>query len=305
MNSESAKVPSHFHEIDHARTALQATKFFLLWVTPATFSYAVFLFSWPLWLKIPVIGALAIIAAHGLQCVSLLGHEGTHFALHRDRWKSAVWGVVLSCFTPFHQDVGFAVTHAEHHAFTNTDRDPDHIFFRRFKNFFSRLFLARIAASNRYLHTTLLLALNRWPADRSLRTGLTLAQMTHLARINLAVSGGLLLVYIALTVFFPVFMIFLLWLPFVLVVLISGLRPYIEHLETQSGRGFDSRSWISPVFDALYGSINYHQAHHLWPRVPSYKLKELHQWMKANGVGIDYRSQEIHSIFDFVKIAAK
>ena len=30
-------------------------------------------------------------------------------------------------------------------------------------------------------------------------------------------------------------------------------------------------------------SLNYHQAHHLYPGVPSYRIKELHDWLVASG----------------------
>lgn len=297
-------IPEHFHKLDGAKTAVQVAKFFALWLVPGWLSYLLIVNLDPWWAAAPVF-VLSLIGGHGLQCVALLGHEGTHFALHNDKWTSALLGVIFSSFAPFHMDTGFAVAHSEHHAFTNTPRDPDYMFFKRFNNFFSRLFLARVAASNRYMAMTLRLAFNRWPADRPLRVGLTQAEMVRLARINLLTGFGLLVLYAALTYFFPVAMIAVLWIPFVLAMLFSGLRPFVEHVQTQAGRGRDSRTWISPAFDLLYGSINYHQAHHLWPRVPSYRLRELHYWMKANGQGIGPESPEIYSTLEFLKVAAK
>lgn len=300
MSSKS--IPAEFHQIDMKKTILQSVKFFALWLIPGALAYYLSDLNSIAWSLVPF---LALIGGHGLQCVALLGHEGTHFALHEDKWKSALAGIFLSSFVPFHMDTGFAVSHAEHHAFTNTDRDPDHIFFGQFKNFFSRLFLARIAASNRYLKMTLILAFNKWPKEKPLRLGLSMKQAVTLARVNILTSYAILAAYIALTFLFPKLMIFVLWIPFIVAMLISGLRPFVEHLGTESGRGNDSRSWISPVFDILYGSINYHQAHHLWPKVPSYNLKKLHFWVKENQSNIYPDATEIRSISEFIAVSSQ
>jgi fatty acid desaturase len=298
-------VPEKYFVIESNKTARQVFNAFALWLVPAVLSYFAFINNENQYFGGVVVLLSAWISGHGLQCVALLGHEGTHFTLHKDRWTSAFMGVLLSSFAPFHMDVGFAISHAEHHAFTNTDKDPDHIFFGHFKNFWSRLLLARSAASRRYLFSTLKLAFGRWPPDHPIRIGLTSPELVRLARLNLLSSFSLLALYLTATFFFPVAMICILWVPFLIAMLISGLRPFVEHVETKVGRGHDSRSWISPYFDALYGSINYHQAHHLWPRVPAYNLKSLHHWMRDNNAGIDQHSIEISSIAEFIKVAKR
>lgn len=301
--SSAKSIPAEFHQIGFSQTLLQVFKNFLLWLIPGTISYLLVRWNSVLWVLVPF---FALIGGHGLQCVALLGHEGTHFALHKDKWTSAFWGVLLSSFVPFHLDVGFAVNHAEHHAFTNTERDPDHVFFGQFKSFFPRFFLARLAASDRYLKATLMLALDRWPQEKVLRLGLTMPETVKLARLNFLFSFGLVFCYLAASLYFPLFMLSVLWIPFVVAMLISGLRPFVEHVDTQPGRGNDSRSWISPIFDFLYGSINYHQAHHLWPKVPSYKLKKLHHWMEEHQAGgLSPESLEIHSLREFFQVVVK
>jgi fatty acid desaturase len=69
---------------------------------------------------------------------------------------------------------------------------------------------------------------------------------------------------------------------FIFAILISGLRPYLEHAGTTHERFQSSRTWISPLFDYLYSGINYHLAHHLSPGVPAYRIKEFHQWLLNN-----------------------
>ncbi|HEX4924387.1 MAG TPA: fatty acid desaturase, partial [Bdellovibrionales bacterium] len=192
----AAGIPKRFFEPSRAGTIGLTARALALWTLPSLLMYA--LLSVP-GIAGPTAVALAlpllILAAHGLHNTGLIGHEGTHFNLHRDRFKSAKIGVLISSLVPLHFDVGIAVLHADHHRFTNTDRDPDAILFAKFKSIWSRLLFARIAANRRYLRATLNLALSRWPERAPMRVGLTLPQMERLARLNLAASAACLTLY--------------------------------------------------------------------------------------------------------------
>ncbi len=297
-------IPADFHALENVKMVLHVLNAFALWLVPGFVAIAIFANTNNEFVQIITVLLTTFIAGHGLQCVGQLGHEGTHFALHKDRWTSAVLGVLFSSFVPLHMDVGFGISHADHHIFTNTDKDPDVQILRPFKNFFSRLLLARSAASRRYFAFTLRLAFNRWDSQQVIRVGLHLPQMVRLARINLVLSLVFLAIYASLTAWYPKQMVLLLWAPLIVGIMISGLRPYVEHMHTHAERGRDSRTWISPVFDFLYGGINYHQAHHLWPQVPSYKLKALHKWMTLNKVGLKGDPYEITTFRQFVETAS-
>lgn len=302
--SEKIKVPKKFFQVSNVETVIQVVKFFGLWLVPAVIALWIYGLDISLYVKIFSILFLSYVGgAHGIQCVGLLGHEGTHFALHKNKLVSSWLGVFFASFVPFHFDLGFAIFHADHHRFTNTDKDPDHHFFNRFKTFWSRLFLARAAASNRYIVATIKMALGLWPKDQEVRIGLAMKDLRILAIGNIIFSTVILSSYIVLTWFFPAQMIIILWIPTFFTVLISGLRPFVEHTQTHAERGRDSRSWISTYFDWTYGGINYHQAHHLFPSVPSFKLKGLHNWLVANGRMT--KELEIYSVGEFIQSSAQ
>ncbi|HVJ64722.1 MAG TPA: fatty acid desaturase [Bdellovibrionota bacterium] len=285
-------------------TTLAISKAFALWLVPAFASFLVWRSGWNPWLAWPLLALLQFVAAHGLHAVGLIGHDGAHFALLRNPKRSAFLGVLVSAFVPFHMDMGFSVYHADHHRFTNSDRDPDAMFFSQFKNFWSRLFLARLAVSRRYAAATFRLALNRWPVDEPIHIGLKMEDLVSLARFNVFISLTILAAQVALFIKFPTLITFVTVIPTLLVILISGLRPYVEHAETGTEKGNNSRSWISPVFDLLYGGVNYHLAHHLYPSVPAYRIRELHGWLLANGK-INESSPLISTWKDWVGVASR
>jgi fatty acid desaturase len=211
-----------------------------------------------------------------------MGHEGTHFNLHANRFKSAAIGMVSSSFVPFHLDIGFAISHNQHHRFTNTDKDPDVLLFRPFDTFWKRLFLARRAATQTYAQRAVRIALNQHPPAWDEYLNLPRAQIVSLARLNITLSALYLLGYIALALLVPGFALsFAATVAFAF--LISGLRPYLEHAGTDVGLLQSSQSWISGLFDTLYGGINYHLAHHLSPGVPAYRIKAFHHWLVREG----------------------
>jgi beta-carotene hydroxylase len=302
------KVPTHFFQATVQDTLVHVFKCLFLWLGPATLallSYQYLGNSYPL-SSFLLCTLLLFVSAYGLHAAGLIGHDGTHFSLLDNPTQSALLGVTVASLVPLHMDMGFAVYHADHHRFTNTDKDPDHIFFSRFKTWVSRLFLARIMTSIRYSKATITLALNRWPKENAIRIGLKKDTLVALARYNLFVSGLFLSAYLFLTIRFPVEMLFLIWIPYILLVLISGLRPYIEHAGTGHDRLNNSRTWNSVTFDLLFRGVNYHLAHHLYPSVPAYKIKKLHIWLEKNQrLGSLQERHQSNTWLDVLKDSAK
>lgn len=236
---------------------------------------------------------LVFTGAAAIHNIGLLGHEGTHFTLANNRYTSSLIGTLLSAMVPLHFNTGFAVTHALHHWHTNTEKDPDLELFRGFKNFASRFFLARSKASRLYLKDTITLALGKLPHPN--QVGLKDNELFRLARINLFFSVGFLCLYGFFIFNYPSSFGLAFGLIYFLAVFLSGIRPYMEHVATDSGAFTNSRTFASPVLTYVYGTINYHLAHHMHPKVPAYHLPRLHQWLESNGhiEGNAVRSQSI------------
>ena len=230
-----------------------------------------------LWISAPFLIFSGSVALHN---IALLGHEGTHFTLSNDRYTSALIGTLCSALVPLHFNTGFAVTHAIHHWHANTDKDPDLQLFSEFKNFFSRLFLARSKASRKYLMDTIELA--RGNMNYRNQVGIKDEVLFKLARINLLASGIMLLIYGTAIVLFPwTFGISFLSI-YVLAVLLSSLRPFMEHVGTDSGAFSNSRTFSNTFLDFTFGTINFHLAHHMYPQVPAYHLPQLNDWLNEN-----------------------
>lgn len=275
------QIPERFLQRSTLRTCELILRAFLIWSCPAAVAYAVlssglpagWLLALPLWLM----------AGQGLQLLGIIGHDGSHANLHRDRWTSFLIGILCSSAVPFHTDVGFAVSHAEHHRWVNTRRDPDALVLSRYSSVLARIFLVRSIVTRRYLKTTLLLALNAWPDDRSIRLSLPRAQLVTLARINLVASACWLALYVAVALRSPLMALCFIFGPYLGAALLSGLRPYVEHAGTGEGKYTSARSYIHPVFTFFFGGANYHLAHHLFPTVPCYRLPAFHRWLDDQG----------------------
>ncbi len=105
----------------------------LLFVVPAALSIAVFQIVEPLWLKLVLLVPLWLVAEHGIHMLGMVGHEGFHGNLHRNRAVSIQLGLIFSSMAISYLVTGYYVSHWHHHLYTNTDDDPDVQACSRFK----------------------------------------------------------------------------------------------------------------------------------------------------------------------------
>lgn len=271
------QVPREFLQHDLKLTSTMICKHLMTFAIPLVIATIALLLLQPI-ISVPLAIFLCVFSSIGLHSLGLMGHEGTHFTLHPNRLISAYIGIIISSMVPLHLDMGFAIRHNQHHRFTNTEKDPDLKAFGRFKTLWERMFLARVCASNDYLITTVKLAIGGYPAEWDSMLNLSRGQITWLARVNILASLFFTSMYTLIAERWSEFGFALLG-TLVFAILISGLRPYLEHAGTDHGRTTHSRTWISPVFDFLYAGINYHLAHHLAPAVPAYRIKQFHEWL--------------------------
>jgi beta-carotene hydroxylase len=237
--------------------------------------------SLPWWGKALAAIPALIIGGYGMLLMGFMGHDGTHFSLHDNRVVSALLGIILTAPIFPYMVMGFTISHWNHHKFTNSDNDPDSVMFSRFKNLFSRAFLARPYSFLEYGTNTLRLALGL-PLPFSYQFPLSRSTVRRLALFNVALSlffGG---IYFAVALANPLAGLALAAL-YLFGTAISGLSPYIEHTGTGKGRGVDTRTADGWWWDILILGNNYHVEHHLFPTVPFYNLKKAHQYLKSIG----------------------
>lgn len=270
---------THFLEQSPARTTVMVVARLLQFFAPITLYLKVSTLGLPLGLQLTALALLAPLAAIGLHNLALLGHEGTHFNLAKNKMASSLLGTMLASLVPLHFNTGFALSHAAHHVHANTEQDPDLALFGAYRGLWSRLFQARRAATLAYFRGTVAAAFS---TGESLHlAGLTARQMKLLARFNLAISALVLGAYAAAAwklgmVFAGFFAV-----TYALAYLLSAVRPYLEHAGSDEEKYTKARTFSSRLLDFAFGGINYHLAHHLYPRVPAYRIAAFQKWLEA------------------------
>lgn len=239
-----------------------------------------FLFAMPYLSSTPQIVAVALLAplsAIGLHNLALLGHEGTHFNLAKNKLLSSMLGSFFASMVPFHFNTGFALSHAAHHVHANTEKDPDVAVFAPYKTLWSRLIQARRAASLEYFIGTMKAAFGKSGAVKL--PGLKAGELRFLAFFNIVASVSFLALYVFLCVKFGLAFTILFVATYSLTFALSAIRPYLEHAGTDAQKYSNSRTFASPALDVVFGGINYHLAHHLYPRVPAYRIARFQKWL--------------------------
>ncbi len=242
-------------------------------------SYLLITSGWSWFITIPLIALSTILSGQGLHLLGISGHEGFHFTLHKNRDVSAGLGLFFSSAAIGHFDVGFGISHWNHHYYANTDKDPDAQLFIRFKNPLVRALVARPAAGFYYALNTFRIAFNQ-PLGFKAPFPMSKEKLRLYAWMNFVTVGAWMGIYGALFLWNPLFTAVLVALGHFGAFSISGLRPYLEH----AGMGRDklerTRSYIHPAWTVLFYYINYHTEHHLFPNVPFHNLPKVHALMK-------------------------
>jgi beta-carotene hydroxylase len=253
-----------------------------LCVVPALLARSILIMSMPMFLTISLITPLVWLTAQGMLLLAWVGHEGFHLSLHRNKLLSALIGILFSSALPTYFEVGAAISHWNHHRYTNQSSDPDCKIFRPFQSFWQRLFFARVVANITYLSNTLKMAFSQ-PLDYTYKFHFKDQEVVFLAWVNIIFSIVWMVLYVSITIQDPQTGIFTIILPTVILFLLSSLQPYLEHGGTSVGIGNDANSHISMLFTLLYFGNNYHLEHHLYPGVPCYRLPLVHQMLRDQG----------------------
>jgi beta-carotene hydroxylase len=270
--------PRHYFEPSLPQTLLYLCYGLLLAIGPGWLSYVVQTTDWPLLVRLPASLLLSVIAGYGFFMLAGTAHEGFHFNLHRRPVVSGLIGIMFSACIPGFIGIGFTLSHWKHHQYTNQLLDPDCMQFGRFHSFWSRLLLARLSANAAYRRVALTLLTGRIDSEVS-TNGLPLRTLRWLCLVNVVWHLLLMVGLIAICISAPLFAVCLFVAPLIATVMITGLNPYQEHAGTGTEHDTKARSRTSPLFTVLMFGTNYHLEHHLYPRVPCWRLPALHRWL--------------------------
>jgi fatty acid desaturase len=246
--------------------------------------------TWPRW-WVWVIGALLIgTRQHGL---AVLAHEGAHHLIVRSHLWNDVLANYLTTYPLTFTVQGYRTTHLQHHWYLETPEDPSKVSVDKHPEEwtfpmpvwnFIRMFLRDLLLLSQRAAISLMKYLWDIP-DR----------LPHIARIIVMHA-----VFIAIAIrTHHVWAYVLLWIVplYTVTVACYRLRSVAEH----SGIGPQSERYSRDVIDNLRttrtttGSglsqyllipynVSYHIEHHMFPSIPTFRLRDLHEKLKTNPV---------------------
>ncbi|MET3918759.1 beta-carotene hydroxylase [Variovorax sp. OAS795] len=274
-------LPSHF--IEPARA--WAMTLFVIYAMglafgPGLLSYWMIAYAgWSIPALLIPVTALTVAAGFGFYVVGTIAHEGFHFTLARHKLASALIGTWFSAAVFAFFGVGFYLIHSRHHRHTNAVDDPDFQLFSKFNSTWQRLLVLRLVNNRGYLKLVArLLIKNELPAG--IHTIFSLAELKFLAIVNVAAQLFWIGVYVTLFTTNPTLGLCVVLLPHAATAAISATIVFVQHADTGDQLFDNSRSHSSPWATLLMGGTNYHLEHHLYPRVPCWRLPRVHRWLQ-------------------------
>jgi fatty acid desaturase len=233
--------------------------------------------------KIAVMLPLTILAGYGLNMLGFVGHEGMHGSLFRNRTASAVVGLFTSAAVVTYFELGFAMSHWNHHRFTNQADDPDILPVRKLKTWWQRLLFSRLIYNTLYFKHTLNRALGR-PIPFKYKMPYSPRQQTWFAWLNFLFASIWISGYVAVAIRDWRAGLYAVLVPFIAVNFIGAMQIYLDHAGLGDRFFENARSRTSWGMTALFFGANYHLEHHAYPGVPCYRLPALHRLLVSKGV---------------------
>lgn len=202
-------------------------------------------------------------------------HDGTHNTLFAEKWANWAFGII--CMIPIMVSfVSFKEDHLEHHRYNRSYQDPDAFTMgkRGVLDFVAFYAYIVAGAALSFIHFNLIYPIQRFgPKEWAIHLfEMALRIAFCWALVSWATHNGVLAktleVWLIPVFFFSLF---------------NSVRFIAEHYETpwNEGQLLGTRAIISnPVNRFFWNNINWHIGHHVYPAIPWYNLKELHDLMK-------------------------
>lgn len=276
------RIDPAFYRPSHPMAVLYFVYALALFTLPGYASYSVAVGAWPLVLKIVVMVPLTILSGYGLNMLGFVGHEGMHGNLFRNRTASAIFGLFSASAVLTYFEMGFAMSHWNHHRYTNQAGDPDIPPVRGLRTWWQRLLLSRPIYNTLYFKYALGMALGR-PIPFKYKMAYPFTLQVWFARLNFVFAAMWLAVYVVVTVWNWRLGLFAIGLPLLAVMMIGATQTYQDHAGVGDGIFQNARSRTSWGMTLLFFGANYHMEHHAYPAVPCYRLPKLHRHLKTIG----------------------
>lgn len=241
------------------------------------------------------------------HALGTLVHDGTHFTLAKNRVLNDLICDLFCAFPIFISTRGFRIFHITHHRYTRTEKDPelhakdahpDYIWPKTRWQAFSTLIRDLLginalgAFGNMFIWSDIPSLMGKskeyWMKNKMVPGIAEFLDRTHPKyKITLNIKLRLILFYgiqFSIITYFGWWKIYLMYwvVPmFTVLAFIIRLRGMSEHnglkLETELDTS-RTTLWSNPLFAYLITPfyVNYHLEHHLFPQVPYFHLKELH-----------------------------
>ena len=296
-------LPAEFSEPEPAWVVAYFTYSFALYFGCGYLSYAAAMSSWPLLLKIPAVAIMALLANNGIHLLGWLAHDGIHLSIVKNKTANVLLGGFAGSVL-FFPAVGLGIEHWPHHRFTNGEGDPDTFLQAKSQTFWRRFFVARILANRQYMKNAFAVLFKR-PMHNTYRMPFSDNQLSVFAAVGFGFMAFWLAFYIAVGIYNLEYFLYAFALPYLLLITITGLRIYIEHAGTTPEEFKDARSYTSLFYTVLLFGNNYHLEHHLYPKVPGYKLPRVHKKLAAEGYYKRFQSPIVHGVIAPLRYTTK
>jgi fatty acid desaturase len=228
-----------------------------------------------LWFN-PVVYLISVVVIGSrINGLGALMHDAAHYRAYRLRWLNELVGELLALPTSASM-AGYRNSHFAHHRALNSDQDPDWT-----RNLGAPEY--EFPAPRRQMWSRVSVYLSGLKAFGSLK-GFHGNKITRdVPKILAILRAVFFLALVVAAVEFGFFhLVVLYWLVplFTVFLTIRYFRSVAEHYAVEHDHVFnESRTVIAPFWQlwliAPWG-LNYHLAHHLYPSVPCFRLKELH-----------------------------
>jgi fatty acid desaturase len=247
---------------------------------PGFLSYWLVVHSGWSWLALVLpITALSCVSGFGFYVMAYLGHEGFHFTLMKNQFLSSLIGTWFSSAVAAFFSVGFYLVHSRHHRFTNQENDPDVQLFSQFTSTWRRLLVLRLVNNRVYAKLVIrLLIKNELPEGT--QTVFTLKQLKMLGVSNVLAQIFWISLYVAVFMHDTRLGLCLVLLPHIATAFISAAIVFMQHADTGELPSDNARTHSSLWTTLLMGGSNFHLEHHLYPRVPCWRLRSVHAWLE-------------------------
>jgi len=209
-----------------------------------------------------------LIIAGRQHALLMMMHEGAHFRISKNTKLNDFVSDTFAAYPVFFSTLDYRNNHLPHHRYTNTDQDPDWI---RKISHPEWQFPQSKSSIAKLLGRQILVGGVEW--------------LVLMARINKGWKKGIywatILCFISAFGVWKEFLLFWMVPMMTFFPLFQRIRSIAEHFGLERSHEMNStRNILAHPLETFFFSphnVNYHLAHHMFPSVPQYNLKALHE----------------------------